>query len=113
VLDGTAWFQGEGQLPFATNSGFLPPPRLGLRPYGGAEVRPPFNPRTTLCNTDGQVFSDAGIPVVLFMEYYDINGLEYNDMHDTMENIDPDYGAAFAAIAIESVARAAAEPPPA
>jgi hypothetical protein len=29
-----------------------------------------------------------------------------------MENIDLDYGAAFAAIAIESVARAATEEPP-
>ena len=58
-------------------------------------------------NTDGQIFSDCGIPVVLFMENYDINRTGYHDSHDTMENIDLDYGAAVSAIAIESVARAA------
>jgi hypothetical protein len=71
------------------------------------EVRPPYDPRSTLYNTDGQIFSDAGVPVVLFMENYDINRTGYHDTHDTMDNIDLDYGAAVAAIAIESVARAA------
>lgn len=100
------------------------PPRRGLgrgrrSPHGGAvppvaahlvlagEVRPAYTPRSTLYNTDGQIFSDAGVPVVLFMENYDINRAGYHDSHDTMENIDLDYGAAVAAIAIESVARAA------
>ena len=64
-------------------------------------------PRSTLFNTDGQIFSDAGIPTVLFMENYDINREGYHDTQDTMANIDLDYGAAVAAIAIESVARAA------
>jgi Peptidase family M28 len=73
------------------------------------QVRPVTDPRSTLFNTDGQIFSDAGVPVVLFMENYDINRTGYHDMHDTMANIDLDYGAAFAAIAIESVARAATE----
>jgi hypothetical protein len=50
--------------------------------------------------------------VVLFMENYDINRSGYHDTHDTMANIDLDYGAAVAAIAIESVARAATEAPP-
>ena len=71
------------------------------------EVRPPTDPRSSLYNTDGQIFSDAGIPVVLFMENYDINRHGYHDTEDTMANIDLDYGAAVAAIAIESVARAA------
>jgi hypothetical protein len=71
------------------------------------EVRPPLSPRSTLYNTDGQIFSDAGVPVVLFMENYDINRSGYHDSHDTMENIDLDYGAALAAIVIETVARAA------
>jgi hypothetical protein len=71
------------------------------------EVRLPYDPRSSLFNTDGQIFSDAGIPVVLFMENYDINRVGYHDTHDTMANIDLDYGAAVAAIAIESVARAA------
>jgi hypothetical protein len=75
------------------------------------EVRPPYSAHSTLYNTDGQVFSDAGIPAVLFMENYDINRSGYHDTHDTMANIDLDYGAAVAAIAIESVARAATEEP--
>ena len=76
------------------------------------EVRPVLDPRSTLFNTDGQIFSDAGVPAVLFMENYDINRQGYHDSHDTMENIDLDYGSAVAAIAIESVARAASETPP-
>lgn len=78
--------------------------------YG--EVRPPYDPRSTLYNTDGQIFSDAGVPVVLLMENYDINRSGYHDTHDTMANIDLDYGAAVAAIFIESVARAATERSP-
>ena len=62
--------------------------------------------RSPLYNTDGQIFSDAGVPVVLFMENYDINRQGYHDTHDTMENIDLDYGAALSAIAIETVAKA-------
>jgi hypothetical protein len=76
------------------------------------EVRPHYGPRSTLFNTDGQIFSDAGVPVVLFMENYDINRKGYHDTHDTMENIDLDYGAAVAAVAIEAVVRAATEPLP-
>ncbi len=75
------------------------------------EVRPTTDPRSTLFNTDGQIFSDAGVPVVLFMENYDITRSGYHDTHDTMANIDLDYGAAVTAIAIESVARAATENP--
>ena len=73
------------------------------------EVRPSYDPRSTLYNTDGQIFSDAGVPVVLFMENYDINRVGYHDTHDTMANIDLDYGAAVSAIAVEAVARAATE----
>ena len=41
------------------------------------------------------------------MENYDIKRSGYHDTKDTMQNIDLDYGAALAAIVIESVARAA------
>ncbi|HEX7376441.1 MAG TPA: M28 family peptidase [Pirellulales bacterium] len=82
-------------------------PDVASHPYLHGEVRPTCDPRSTLYNTDGQIFSDAGVPVVLFMENYDINRKGYHDTHDTMENIDLDYGSAVAAIAIESVARAA------
>lgn len=84
------------------------PPAIAQHPHLHGEVRPPINPRSSLYNTDGQIFSDAGIPVVLFMENYDINRTGYHDTHDTMANIDLDYGAGVAAIAIESVVRAAA-----
>ncbi|MGO8690059.1 MAG: M28 family metallopeptidase [Thermoguttaceae bacterium] len=87
-------------------------PATALHPQLHGEVRPPYNPRSTLYNTDGQIFSDAGVPVVLFMENYDINRHGYHDSQDTLANIDLDYGAAVAAIAIESVARAATQTGP-
>lgn len=71
------------------------------------EVRPEWDRRSSLYNTDGQIFSDVGIPVVLLMENYDIARSGYHDTQDTLENIDLDYGAALAAIAIETVTQAA------
>ena len=94
----------------STDPAKMPAVARHLAPLG--EVRPHFDPKSTLFNTDGQVFSDAGVPVVLFMENYDINRQGYHDQHDTMENIDLDYGAAVAAICIEAAARAAIETPP-
>jgi len=82
-------------------------PDIARHPRLRGEVRLPRDMRSSLFNTDGQIFSDAGVPVVLFMENYDINRVGYHDTHDNMSNIDLDYGAAVAAIAIESVARAA------
>ena len=82
-------------------------PPTARHPELSGEIRPAIDPRSALYNTDGQIFSDAGVPVVLFMENYDINRVGYHDTHDTMANIDLDYGAAVAAIAIESAARAA------
>ncbi len=43
------------------------------------------------------------------MENYDINRTGYHDTDDTMKNIDLDYAAAVAAIAIESVAAVACD----
>ena len=82
-------------------------PEVARHPELRGEVRVPRDPRSSLFNTDGQIFSDVGIPVVLFMENYDINRTGYHDTHDNMSNIDLDFGAAVAAIAIESVARVA------
>ena len=79
-----------------------PPPFAHLALHG--EVRVEWEPRSALFNTDGQIFSDIGIPVVLFMENYDISRKGYHDTHDTMANIDLDYCAAVTAIAIETVA---------
>ena len=82
-------------------------PELARHPHLHGEVRLPRDMRSSLYNTDGQIFSDVGIPVVLFMEDYDISRVGYHDTQDNMSNIDLDYGAGVAAIAIESVARAA------
>jgi hypothetical protein len=46
------------------------------------------------------------------MENYDINRTGYHDTHDTMANIDLDYGSAVCAITIEAVARAASPKDP-
>jgi hypothetical protein len=68
------------------------------------EVRVEWEARSALYNTDGQIFSDLGVPVVLFMENYDISRKGYHDTHDTLENIHLDYCAALTTIAIETVA---------
>jgi hypothetical protein len=34
LLGGYPWFQGEGSYPIAAYSEFMPPPRLGRKPYG-------------------------------------------------------------------------------
>ncbi len=81
----------------------MPPKALHLAVDG--EIRTWEDPHSTLYNTDGMIFSDTGFPVILFMENYDISRRGYHDTHDTMENIDLDYGSAVSAIAIETVAR--------
>ena len=48
-------------------------PEIALHPELDGQIRLPRDPQSTLYNTDGQIFSDTGIPVVLFMENYDIN----------------------------------------
>jgi hypothetical protein len=85
----------------------MPPKALHLKVEG--EIRTWDDHHSTLYNTDGLIFSDTGIPVILFMENYDINRKGYHDTHDTMENIDLDYGSAVSAIAIETIARIATE----
>ncbi len=97
--------KGKGRGRRSPHGGAIPDVFEHLAPEG--QVRPTYDPRSTLYNTDGQIFSDAGVPAVLFMENYDINRAGYHDTKDTMAQIDLDYGAAVAAIAIESVARAA------
>jgi Zn-dependent M28 family amino/carboxypeptidase len=109
VWNGRAGRRGLGRGKRSPDGSAVPAPAAHLALRG--EVRLPAHPHSTLYNTDGQVFSDAGVPVVLFMENYDINREGYHDTHDTMANIDLDYGAALAAISIESVARAATEKP--
>jgi Peptidase family M28 len=85
-------------------------PEIAAHPTLRPEVRQPLDARSSLFNTDGQIFSDVGVPVILFMEDYDISRAGYHDTEDTVANIDLDYGAAVAAVAIETVARLAAQP---
>ena len=93
---------GKGRAVRVSDGTALPAPFAHLALAG--EVRTEWEPRSALYNTDGQIFSDVGIPVVLLMENYDINRTGYHDTHDTMKNIDLDYAAALTAIAIEAVA---------
>jgi Peptidase family M28 len=76
-----------------------------------AALRPRFDDRSYLYNTDGLIVADAGYPVVLLNEH--INRLEnrdrqgYHQTTDTLENLDPAYAAQVAKVAIETAARLA------
>ena len=83
-------------------------PAIAPHPIMHGEVRLPWHWSSTVFNTDAQIFNDAGLPVVLLMEHYDIDRAGYHDTLDTMANIDLDFGAALMAIAIETVAEVAA-----
>lgn len=98
----TRWRAGQAQRGWRDHPG----DRTSSQLIG--HVRTIGNSKSSLYNTDGQIFSDIGAPVVLFMENYDIDRSGYHDTKDTMENIDLDYGAALSAIAIETTARVAA-----
>jgi hypothetical protein len=106
ALNQSAERKGKGRA--ERKDGGPPPSPFAHLPLSG-EIRPEWDPRSALYNTDGQIFSDVGIPVVLFMENYDINRTGYHDTEDTMKNIDLDYASALAAIAIETVAQAASD----
>ncbi len=104
-LNATPERRGRGPGTRSADPAVVPP--VAAFPRLRGEVRLHFEPRSSLYNTDGQVFSDVGVPAALFMEDYDINRQGYHDTHDTMANIDLDYGAAVAAVAIETIARLA------
>jgi hypothetical protein len=99
---------GKGPSTRSADPAVVPP--LAELPHLRGEVRLQIEPRSSLYNTDGQIFSDVGVPAVLFMEDYDISRQGYHDTHDTVENIDLDYGAGVSAIAIETIARLATPP---
>ncbi len=101
--------RGLGRATRMPDGSAAPPPFAHLQLHG--EIRVEWEPQSALYNTDGQIFSDVGIPVVLFMENYDISRSGYHDTLDTMANIDLDYCAAMTAIAIETVVTAACELP--
>jgi hypothetical protein len=109
VLNGAPERAGKGRARRMADGKEPPPAFEHLAVHG--QVAAEWEPRSVLYNTDGQIFSDVGVPVVLFMENYDINRAGYHDTHDTMKNIDLDYAAAISAIAIEAVARVATAKP--
>ena len=101
ALNGAPERAGKGRAQRMPDGKKPPPAFEHLAVHG--QIAAEWEPRSVLYNTDGQIFSDVGVPVVLFMENYDINRAGYHDTHDTMKNIDLDYAAAISAIAIETV----------
>ena len=77
-------------------------PTIAPHPTLVGELRPHWHWSSTVFNTDAQCWSDLGLPIALVMEHYDIDRQGYHDTHDTLANIDLDFGAAIAAIAIEA-----------
>lgn len=78
-------------------------------------LRPAFDAKSYLYNTDGLIFSDAGYPVVLFNEH--INRLEnldrphYHQSTDVASTLDLDYATTIVRSAILTVAQLAAQKP--
>jgi len=81
------------------------------------KLRPRFDSRSYLYNTDGLLFSDAGYPVVLLNEHMNrlenLNRVGYHHTTDTSRKIDWEYAASIAKTAIETAARLSRTPPPA
>ncbi len=97
------------QVPKGVPPDKFPLPELPLLvPYSG-EIRPGGHFRSSLYQTDIQLFADSGFPAVLFMENYDVNRDGYHDTLDNLELIDLDYASGLTAIAIETVAQAASQ----
>ncbi len=101
--------QKARRIRFGEGGVAIPRPPTFFLPVFQGEVRPHRHPKSALYNTDGIIFSDSGIPAVLLMENYDRLRRGYHDTEDTLENLDLDYAAGMARIAIEAVAQAADE----
>jgi hypothetical protein len=65
---------------------------------------------SSIYNTDAQIYSDAGFPVVLFMEDYDLLRHGYHDTHDKQKLIGWAYACAIAQIATDAALRTADRP---
>ncbi len=94
-----------------------------LATQAAAKVAPGYRPvvrlfddhKSYLYNTDGQVFSTAGYPVILLNEHLnyheDLERLGYHDEFDRTELIDWNYAKAIASTGIAAALLAAASPP--
>jgi hypothetical protein len=73
------------------------------------------DPRSYLYNTDAQVFSTAGFPVILLNEHLnyfeDLERLGYHDEFDRAELLDWNYAQAIARTGLATALMAAADPP--
>ncbi len=80
------------------------------------KLRPRFDSRSYLYNTDGLLFSDTGYPVILLNEHMNrlenLNRVGYHHTTDTSRKIDWEYASSVARTAIETVARLSRTPPP-
>ncbi|MBI4868876.1 MAG: M20/M25/M40 family metallo-hydrolase [Candidatus Wallbacteria bacterium] len=122
VLDMIGWNPKRGAGTFQLNEGEIPESgRLSGTALAARDalarttglalptplVRPRHDPRSYLYNTDGVIFSDLGVPTLLFNE--SINRLEglgrrgYHDAYDTPANIDFAYASAIARVALATV----------
>lgn len=94
---------------------------MGLAPFtaGGfrAALRTRFDPESYLYNTDGLVFDQAGLPVVLFNEHlnygHNLERRHYHETTDTADKLDPALAEAVARTAAETAAWLAGVPRPA
>jgi len=71
------------------------------------EVRPPTDRRSALFIQMARSSRTPACPACCSWRITTSTATGYHDTHDTMANIDLDYGAALAAITIETVARVA------
>lgn len=87
----------------------------GLKSRYAPKLRPRFDPRSYLYNTDGLLFSDSGYPVILLNEHMNrlenLNRIGYHHTTDTSKKIDWGYVTTVAKTAIETTARLAKTPP--
>ena len=79
------------------------------------QLLPVTDLRNYLYNTDGLIFAETGYPVLLFnevMNRYNLSRGGYHDLGDTVDNVDFDYAADIAKVAITTAAVLSQQGPP-
>lgn len=125
LMDLIGWRAGQNDI-FQVNPGDSRPSlRIAAEVFDSAralksrfrpKLRPRFDSRSYLYNTDGLLFSDAGYPVILLNEHMNrlenLNRVGYHHTTDTSRKIDWGYVTAVVKTAIETTARLSRTPPP-
>jgi hypothetical protein len=125
LMDLIGWRAGKDDI-FQVNPGdSRPSMSLAAEAFAAAgalkirfrpKLRPRFDSRSYLYNTDGLIFSDAGYPVILLNEHMNrlenLNRVGYHHTTDTSLKIDWGYVTSVVKTAIETVARLSCMPPP-